>query len=105
MEYSMIIQYGSHVLFAMACLVFGVNIIVEVVKGIFPKMPTTLLATILSVAITVVAFFAWASYNQLTVLWYYVVAAVILGLFVAYAAMFGFDKFKQAWSKLQALKK
>lgn len=105
MDYSVLIQYGSRVVFAMACLVFSVNIIVEVVKRIFPKVPTTLLATILSVVITVAAFFAWASYTGLAILWYYVVAAVILGLFVAYAAMFGFDKFKQALNRLKEYRK
>ena len=101
MEYSLIMQYGSWVLFAMACLVFGVNIIVEVVKKVFPKVPTTLLATALSVVITMVAFFAWAAMTHLVIVWYYVVAALVLGLFVAYAAMFGFDKFKQALNRLK----
>ena len=103
MDYSVIVTYGSYVLFAMACLVFGVNIIVEVVKKIFPKVPTTLLATVLSLVITMVAFFAWAAVIKLTVLWYYVVAAFLLGLFVAYAAMFGFDKFKQALARLKEM--
>ena len=101
MDYSVLVDYASNLLFVMASLVFGVNIIVEVVKGLFPKLPTTFLATILSVAITMTAFFAWASYTDLTITWYYVVAALILGLFVAYAAMFGFDKFKQALSRLK----
>ena len=104
MDYSVIVTYGSYVLFAMACLVFGVNIIVEVVKKLFPKVPTTLLATVLSVVITMVAFFAWATITKLTILWYYVVAAFVLGLFVAYAAMFGFDKLKEALGKIQELK-
>lgn len=104
MDYSAIMKYGSCILGVMACLVFGVNIIVEVVKKLFPKIPTTFLATILSVAITMVAFFAWAAITKLTVLWYYVVAAFILGLFVAYAAMFGFDKFKTALEKMKKLK-
>lgn len=56
MEYSLIVEYGSWVLFVMACLVFGVNIIVEVVKKLFPKVPTTFVATILSVAVTMAAF-------------------------------------------------
>ena len=105
MDYSVIVQHGSYILFAMACLVFGVNIIVAVVKKLFPKMPTTLLATILSVVITMVAFFAWAAIIGLKILWYYVVAAFVLGLFVAYAAMFGFDKFKHALEKLKEYKK
>ena len=104
MDCMVIAQYGSTILFAMACLVFGVNIIVEVVKKIIPKIPTTLLATVLSVATTMVAFFAWASYNGVQILWYYVVASFVLGLFVAYAAMFGFDKFKEALDKLKTQK-
>ena len=105
MDWTTMIHYASIVLFAMACLVFGVNIIVEVIKKLFPKVPTTFLTTILSVVITMVAFFAWASYIGLAVLWYYIVAALILGLFVAYAAMFGFDKFKQAFERLKAYRK
>ena len=105
MDCALMVEYGSWVLFAMACLVFGVNIIVEVVKKLFPKVPTTFLAAILSVAVTMVAFFAWAAINHVVVLWYYVAAAFVLGLFVAYAAMFGFDKFKEALTKLKEYKK
>lgn len=105
MDCSLIAEYGSWVMFAMACLVFGVNIIVEVVKKLFPKVPTTFVATILSVVVTMAAFFAWAAIIDLRILWYYVVGAFVLGLFVAYAAMFGFDKFKSALIKLKEYKK
>ena len=105
MDCALIAEDGSWVMFAMACVVFGVNIIVEVVKKLFPKVPTTLLATILSVVITMAAFFAWATIIDLTIVWYYVAAVFVLGLFVAYAAMFGFDKFKQALTRLKEYKK
>ena len=101
MDCAVIAQYGSVILFVMACLVFGVNIIVEVIKKLFPKVPTTFVATVLSVIVTMVAFFAWAAITELKILWYYVAAAFILGLFVAYCAMFGFDKFKAALEKLK----
>lgn len=105
MDCSVIAEYGSTILFAMACLVFGVNIIVEVVKKMFPKVPTTFVATGVSILATLAAFFAWAAMVDLAVSWYHVVAALVLGLFVAYGAMFGFDKFKQALSKLKEEKK
>lgn len=105
MDCATLIHYASIILFVMACLVFGVNIIVEVIKKLFPKVPTTFLATILSVVITMAAFFAWASYMDLAIKWYYIVAVLILGLFVAYAAMFGFDKFKQAFERLKTYQK
>lgn len=77
-------------------LVAVTNIIVEVVKKVtWDKIPTNLLAVIVSEALTLVAFFGWCSHYEITVLWYYVVAAVVLGMMVAYAAMFGFDKLKE----------
>ena len=105
MDCMAIMEYGSTILFAMACLVFGVNIIVEVVKKLFPKVPTTFVATGVSILATMAAFFAWAAMEGLAVAWYHVAAAFVLGLFVAYAAMFGFDKFKEALTKLKEYKK
>ncbi len=35
------------------------------------------------------------------VVWYMVAAAVVLGFFVAYAAMFGFDKLKEVIMQLK----
>ena len=39
------------------------------------------------------------------VTWYMVVAAVVMGVFVAYAAMFGFDKLRQTLEQLDSIKK
>ena len=105
MDYNIVVSLLSNALTAMVCLVFCVNIIVEVIKKNFPKLPTTLLSTIVSLAVTLTAFFAWASYVELVIFWYHVIGAVALGLFVAYAAMFGFDKFKQVFERLKNLKK
>ena len=105
MDYNVLINYASTLLFIVAALVFVVNVIVEICKKAFPKLPTTILTLILAVVVTLVAFFAWASYINLTIVWYYIVAAFILGLFVAYAAMFGFDKLKEAFDKLKEYKK
>lgn len=78
-------------------LVICTNIIVEVLKKAIPnsRFPTNLLALIVSMVLTLIAFFAWADQTGVAILWYYVAAAVVLGLFVSYAAMFGFDKLKE----------
>ena len=89
----------------MAVLVFATTIIVELVKGLFPKVPTNFVAVIVALVVTVLAMLVLCSVLRITIMWYYAVGAVVLGIFVAYAAMFGFDKFKAAWDKLQALKK
>lgn len=87
-------------------LVTVTNIIVEVVKKLtWDKLPTNILATIVAMVLTMVAFFAYISYAGLTIVWYWVVAAFIVGIFVAYAAMFGFDKFQEAFKAFEKLKK
>ena len=103
--FNAIVHYGSILLFAMAALVFATTIIVELVKGLFPKVPTNFVAVIVSLIITVLAVYILCAIMEITVMWYYAVGAVVLGLFVGYAAMFGFDKFKAAWEKLKAMKK
>lgn len=99
-----IFHYGSILLAIMAVLVFATTIIVEVIKGLFPKVPTNIVAVIVAQIVTVLAAVILCSVLEITIMWYYAVGAVVLGIFVAYAAMFGFDKFKAAWDKLQALK-
>lgn len=105
MDYSVIMQYASVGVFVLALLVFGVNIIVEVIKKAFPKVPTTYVAIGVSVVLTMGAFFGWVSWKGLAVQWYCIAAAFVFGIFVAYAAMFGFDKFKDALEKLEKYKK
>lgn len=96
-----VINYSSVLLAIMAMLVFVTNIIVEVMKVFVPKLPTNYLAIIVAVVITVLALYIAAAALEITVMWYYAVGAVVLGIFVAYGAMFGFDKFKEAWDKLK----
>lgn len=108
MDYTTIINaifnYGSILLAIMAVLVIATTLIVEVVKNLFPKVPTNFVAVIVSLLITVLAMLVLCAVMEITVMWYYAVGAVVLGLFVSYVAMFGFDKFKAAWEKLKVLK-
>ena len=75
-------------------LVIVTNIAVQVLKQVIPnaKFPTNILVVIVAMALTLAAFFAWMDYRQIVIQWYYYVAAVVVGLFVCYAAMFGYDK-------------
>lgn len=105
MDYTIIINalisYGSVLLAIMAALVFVTNIIVEVIKTAFAKLPTNCLTIIVAIVVTILALFIAAAVLKITVMWYYIVGAVILGIFVAYAAMFGFDKFKEALERMK----
>lgn len=95
-----ILSYGSMVLAAMYLLVTAVQLIVEVVKRLVPKVPTDLVVFVVSIALTVLALYIGAEILAITVMWYYAVGTVVLGIFVAYAAMFGFDKFTALWGRL-----
>lgn len=77
-------------------LVAVVNVVTQVIKkATWDRLPTNVVVLILSVALTLVAFFAYAQIQAVAVTWYMVVAAVVAGFLVAYAAMFGFDKLKE----------
>ena len=82
-------------------LVVLTNIVVQVVKKVtWDKLPTNILAMVVSLVLTIGAFFAYCSIKSITVVWYMVFAAVVLAFMVAYAAMFGFDKLKEALSQI-----
>ena len=55
------------------------NIIVQVLKNLtWDKLPTNILAVIVSMVLTLVAFFAYCQICSIAVEWYMVVAAVVV---------------------------
>ena len=91
----------STVLTLVGILVMLTNIVVQLLKKVtWGKLPTNILAVIVSMALTLVTFFAYCQIKSITAGWYMIVAAVVLGFLVAYAAMFGFDKLKEALTEL-----
>lgn len=81
------------------------NIITEVLKGLmWQKLPTNILAFLVAMTVTLLAFFAVCQIMGVRIVWYMVVGAVVLGIFVAYAAMYGFDKLKQTIEQINTVK-
>lgn len=97
-----LVHYGSLLALAMFLLVSATQIIVEVFKGLFPKLPTAILVFIVSIVITCVAVAIAISVLEITIMWYYAVGAVVLGIFVAHAAMNGWDKYKEIFDRLKS---
>lgn len=92
MNYS---EFISQILMVIALLVVLVNIITEVVKNIFnfkSAQALNVFVMYLSIALTVAVFFAYWQIKAMEITWYILVAFIIIGYMVAYAAMFGFDK-------------
>ena len=77
------------------------NLVTEVVKPFTRvKIPSEVVAVIIAEVLTLVAYFGWSDYKALPVEWYTVVAAVVVGMLVSYAAQFGFDKLKAALGQI-----
>jgi len=92
----------SVILSIVGILVVLTNIIVQVLKKVtWDRIPTNILAVIVSIVLTLAAFFAYCQINAISVVWYMVFAAVVLGILVAYAAMFGFDKLREALGQIK----
>ena len=93
----------SEIITIIGVLVAITNVIVEVLKkSTWDKLPTSLLALIVAMVLTVGGGIAYFQVKGVPLAWFMVAALVILGFFVAYAAMFGFDKLKEImqWDKL-----
>lgn len=86
----------SQLLFAIAILVAVVNIITEVCKLSFGWLSTSkvinVFVLIVSEALTVAVFMAYWQIREMAITWYVILAFIIIGFAVAYAAMFGYDK-------------
>ena len=95
----------SAVLLAVLILMVITNIIVEVVKKLtWDKVPTNLLAFIVAMAVTLLAFFAVCRILAVPIVWYMVAAAIVVGFMVAYAAMFVFDTLRDVILQLEKKK-
>lgn len=88
---------------AVGVLAFLVSVITQVTKeiGIFKRIHTSLQVTVLSVVLTVVAYFAYVSYSNIAIIWYMVVGAVICGFIVAFVAMFGWEKLYELYNRFK----
>ena len=99
-----LINYASIALFVIAALTAVTNIVVEVFKGMMPKLPTAILVFFVAEVLTLLAGVIACEVLAITVMWHYAVGAVVLGVIVAYAAMGNFDKIKEIVEKLKAYK-
>ena len=82
-------------------LAFLVSIVTQVFKGVgvLAKLPTDILVFVLSIGLTIVAFIAYMQYIQQVILWYMIVAAIMVGFIVAFVAMYGWEKFSELWER------
>ena len=94
----------SLIMIALAILVGTTNVVVQVLKkATWDKLPTNLVALVVAMTLTVCAGFAFLQIKGIAIVWYMVAALIVLGICVAYGAMYGFDKLRELieqWKKL-----
>jgi len=97
-----IISYASSFLLAAYTLVLIVNTVVQWVKPVtWSKLPTNLLAFIVSVVLCLTLYFVLCAVFGITVIWYFVLAALVMGALVAIISTTQFDKLKEIATALQ----
>lgn len=102
-----IIFYVVVALIIVLVLTAWVNIVTEITKKIiaWDKFPVQVWAMIVSIVSTFIAAAAAAQIFNIYMLWYYWIAAGVLGLLVCYAAMFGYDNlYKQVLETIKKIK-
>ncbi len=97
--------------YELATVVIGIlvaltNIIVEVLKKIFPedKFPTNILVVIVSMILSACAYVMYLNTGAIVFDTIHIIGVIVLGFAVAYAAMFGYDKLMQSFEQYRKLK-
>lgn len=97
-----LISYGTSLIAIIGVLAFMVSVITQVIKEmpIITNIPTSLLVITLSVSMTPAAYIAYAQYSYMQLHWYMIAASIIAGFFVAFVAMFGWEKINDIYSRM-----
>ena len=77
---------------AISVLVVLTEALTQLLKGMFPKLPAQISATVIALILTVCAVMAYISINDIPLEWYIVIGAIVAGFLVSYTAQYGYDK-------------
>jgi hypothetical protein len=102
---TLIATYLPIAISVIGALAFVVSVITEVTKGLpgLSKIPTDAQVFVLSITLTVVTLMAYASYAAIALYWYMIIGAVIAGIFVAFVAMYGWDKLSALYTRFKQI--
>lgn len=101
MEINTIMQYGSYLLIAIGMMAFIVSAITQVIKS-WPgldKLPTSAVVIVLSLVLCPLTLVMIMAYLNQPMVWYMIVACVIVAFLVALVAMGGWEKISEIWQR------
>lgn len=101
MDINTVLQYGSYLLIAIGVMAFIVSAITQVIKS-WPgldKLPTSAVVIVLSLVLCPLSLVMIMAYLNQLIVWYMIVACIIVAFLVALVAMGGWEKISEIWQR------
>ena len=101
MNMELLMQYITYVLIAIGVLAFLTSIITQVIKEMpwLKNIQTNAVALVIAMILCPLAVVILCIYLQITIMWYYIVGAVIAAFIVYLVATGGWEKVSEMWNR------
>lgn len=101
MNMELFMQYVTYALIAIGALAFLVSVITQVIKEMpwISKIQTNAVALVISLILCPLAVVILCIWLEITIVWYYIVAAVIAAFIVYLVATGGWEKVSEMWNR------
>lgn len=101
MSMEVLMQYVTLALIVIGALAFLVSVITQVIKEMpwLSKIQTNAVALVISLILCPLAMVILCSWLDITIVWYYIVAAVIAAFIVYLVATGGWEKVSEMWNR------
>ena len=96
-----LMQYATLALIAIGALAFLVSVITQVIKEMpgLSKIQTNAVALIISLILCTMAVVVLCIWLGITIIWYYIIGAVIAAFIVYLVATGGWEKVSEMWNR------
>lgn len=101
MSMEVLMQYVTLALIVIGALAFLVSVITQVIKEMpwLSKIQTNAVALVISLILCPLAMVILCIWLDITIVWYYIVAAVIAAFIVYLVATGGWEKVSEMWNR------
>lgn len=103
MDLNVILQNGAVILTIIGAMATFVTIVTEFTKtwGFLNRIPTSMQVLAVSMIVSVLSVVIYVQMQKATMIWYYIVGAIVLGWIVAYVSMYGWEKLVEMWGRFK----
>ena len=101
MNMELFMQYVTYALIAIGALAFVVSVITQVIKEMpgLINIQTNAVALVISLILCPLTVVILCIYLQITIVWYYIIGAVIAAFIVYLVATGGWEKVSEMWQR------